>query len=216
MTLHTIDIHVPGLKDVLQETYDLAFFDRNDKPYYKSLRPTGLPLQPSNWALDMRVPLSSSRLLQPITAEMASYLEDAGFTQVAGYGYGSFSLVGGILARATSMNGAFVRPERKPYGFGKIVEGNLRGDLPVVIVDDLLGAGQSALRAAAALRAEGFTVTGVYTVFRFGWRQGRRNLQAQRLAHRCLATLRRGDGTGSVAHEAVNHETVVLEGAVAR
>jgi orotate phosphoribosyltransferase len=191
MTMHTLEVHAPGLEEVLEKVYKLAFFERRDKPYYRSLPPTELPLQTSDWALDMRVPLSSSDLLRPVAAEMASYLASVGYAQLAGYGYGSFPLVGAILAQARAMNGAFVRSERKPYGFGKIVEGDLRLDRPVVIVDDLLGAGRSALRAAAALRAEGFEVTGVYTVFRFGWRPGRRNLRAGGLGHRCLATLRR-------------------------
>lgn len=199
MTMHTLDVHAPGLEEVLEKVYELAFFERPDKTYYRSSHPAGLPVQTSDWALDMRVPLSSSDLLRPISAEMASYLASAGYAQVAGYGYGSFPLVGGILAQAATMNGAFVRSERKPYGFGKIVEGNLRHDLPVVIVDDLLGAGRSALQAAAALRAEGFDVTGVYTVFRFGWRPGRRNLSDGRLGHRCLATLRRSGADEEVA-----------------
>ncbi len=185
---HTLDVHVSALDDVLRRAYELAAFDGRERPYLKSRRGA---MRQSQWALDMRKPLSLSHVLQPVARTMAmEFVTQAGITQVAGYGYGSFALLGGIISHGDGLVGALVRETRKSYGFGELVEGHLRRDVPVVVVDDLLGTGRSTLRAAAALRAEGFTVTGAYTVFRFAWKRGRKALRAEGLGHRCLATLR--------------------------
>jgi orotate phosphoribosyltransferase len=186
---HQVSVHVPELDEVLRMTYASALFERRQRPYFRRSH-LGSPVpRPSAWAFDFRVPLARSELLQPIGRHMAHELGAAGLSQVAGYGYGSYGLVGAIVAQSANMTGAFIREARKPYGFCEVIEGDLHRDAPVIVVDDLLGRGRSSLQAAMTLRSEGFRVTGVYTVFRMGWRPGRDNLRAAGLSHRCLATL---------------------------
>lgn len=193
---HAVDVHVPALHSVLLRAYDLAAFGHDQRPYRKRASGPGSGARSSHWALDMRIPLSRSDVLRPVAREMLAGLGAAGVTQIAGYGYGSYALVGAILAGARQMTGALIRTSAKDYGFCEIVEGELRPDLPVVIVDDLLSSGRSALGAAAILRARGCSVTAVYTVFRFGWRGGRGALRADGMGHKCLATLRAPGGGG--------------------
>src|SRR5581483_2288878 len=160
-----LDVHVPALEGILREVYDTGRFTRRERAYVKR-GGEAAGVRTSNWALDLRVPLARSELLQPIAAEMAATLQRAGISQIAGRGFGSYQLVGGIVAVGSNLSGGLVRDARKPYAFTE-------------------------LDAANALRKEGYDVIAVYTVFRFAWRRGRSALWAANLGHRCLASLRR-------------------------
>ncbi len=197
-----LDVHVSALEGILREVYDTGRFTRRERAYVKR-GGEAAGVRTSNWALDLRVPLARSELLQPIAAEMAATLQRAGISQIAGRGFGSYQLVGGIVAVGSNLSGGLVRDARKPYAFTELVEGGLRRDRPVVVVDDLLSTGRSALDAANALRKEGYDVIAVYTVFRFAWRRGRSALRAANLGHRCLASLRRVKATEPLGGEVV-------------
>jgi orotate phosphoribosyltransferase len=190
MRRHEVRAHAPELATVLQQAYDLAVLERSQRPYLKRYSAAGPQISSS--ALDLRLPLSRTELLRPIALNMGKALTENGYTQVAGYGYGAFALIGAITALAApGLNGALIRESAKPYGFCRRVEGDLDVLRQVIVVDDLLKTGDSALRAAAALRQEGYLVTGVFTVFRFAGPRGRTALHRAGLGHRCLATLRR-------------------------
>jgi orotate phosphoribosyltransferase len=57
-----------------------------------------------------------------------------------------------------------VRKEAKAHGAGKLIEGPFSPTDRVVIVEDVITTGGSALKAAAAVRATGATVVGVFAV----------------------------------------------------
>jgi orotate phosphoribosyltransferase len=141
------------------------------------------------WSIDMRVPLSAGFFLGPLVAEMRDILSDQLFSQVAGLGFGSFLIVGGILAASEGFSGGLIRESRKEYGFRKLIEGQLDAKRPIVIVDDVLSSGRSAARAAAVLRKEGFDPVGVLTVLRYGWKEGDQRLRDAGLTSDSLATL---------------------------
>jgi orotate phosphoribosyltransferase len=57
-----------------------------------------------------------------------------------------------------------VRKEAKTHGTGKLIEGPFRSGDRVVVIEDVITTGGSALRAIDAVRAEGGTVSGVLAV----------------------------------------------------
>jgi orotate phosphoribosyltransferase len=57
-----------------------------------------------------------------------------------------------------------VRKEAKAHGTGKLIEGPFAHGDRVVVVEDVVTTGDSALRAATAVKAHGGTVAGVITV----------------------------------------------------
>ena len=57
-----------------------------------------------------------------------------------------------------------VRKEPKAHGMAQLIEGCFEAGARVVVVEDVLTTGASALRAAAAVRAAGATVEGVLVV----------------------------------------------------
>jgi orotate phosphoribosyltransferase len=80
-----------------------------------------------------------------------------------------------------------VRKQPKQHGTGKRVEGPFRAGDRVVVVEDVITTGGSALTAVEAIRAEGGVVLGVLAVVD---RQegGREALEAAGLTVRSLAT----------------------------
>jgi orotate phosphoribosyltransferase len=172
------------LAEVLSQVYKLALFEGPQLPHRPAPGARAI-----RWALDLRLPLSHAEFLRPIATEMIKDLTDAGIVQVAGYGYGAYSLTGAITALGPGFTGALVRESAKPYGFRRVIEGDLQRHKRVIVIDDLLINGRSALLAADALRNEGFLVTGVFTIFRLAGCRGRRALRQAGLGHRCLATL---------------------------
>jgi orotate phosphoribosyltransferase len=129
------------------------------------------------------MPMLDGRMFREVGAVLAERLATKGIRQVAGRGFGSYALVGAILAASgfNSFRGAFVRDQRKRYGRKRLVEGPVTTDEPIVVVDDILNSGRSALRTVALLRQDGFHAEGVLSLFNFTWSEGRRLLESDGL-----------------------------------
>lgn len=153
--------------------YQQALVRREDEPITD---PRG---QPIGWLLDTRTPMLDGAIASEAGAALAERLRTRGVEQVAGFGYGAFPLVCAVLGAGTGFKGGFVRERRKAYGRRRLVEGPLDREQPVALVDDILNSGRSAARAAALLRADGFRVEGVLTLFNFTWSGGRARLEGE-------------------------------------
>jgi orotate phosphoribosyltransferase len=73
--------------------------------------------------------------------------------------------VAAASAAAPPLIDAFsVRKEAKSHGTAQLIEGNFRSGARVVVVEDVITSGASALKAVEAVRAAGGTVLGVLAV----------------------------------------------------
>lgn len=147
--------------------------------------------QPIGWLLDTRMPMLEGRIFREVGAVLAERLQTKGIHQVAGRGFGAYALVGAILGVEGfgSFRGAFVREQPKRYGRKRVIEGPVSTDEPIVVVDDILNSGRSALKTVSLLRRGGFHVEGIVTLFNFTWSEGRRLLEADGLWVDCLLDL---------------------------
>jgi orotate phosphoribosyltransferase len=121
----------------------------------------------SNLYIDARLTTLSPDGLATIGPLALAALHQAGWTAdaVGGLTMGADPIACAI-AHASALAGtplrAFtVRKEAKAHGTGKLVEGPFRPGDRVVVVEDTITTGGSALKAVAAVRAEGGTVVGV-------------------------------------------------------
>lgn len=139
--------------------------------------------QPIGWLLDTRMPMLSGDMFNEVGHVLAERLRSKELHQVAGYGFGAFSMVCAVLAasNAPPFRGGFIRENRKPHGRRRLVEGPLDPNEPVVLLDDILNSGRSASRAVSLLRGEGYEVAGLVTLFNFTWSAGRARLEADGL-----------------------------------
>ena len=136
--------------------------------------------QPIGWLLDTRIPMLDSRMFNEVGRVVSERLRAKGVYQVAGYGFGAYSMVCSVLAApgVPAFSGGFVREHRKPHGRRRLVEGPLHRSKPVVLLDDILNSGRSAVRAISLLRNDGFEIAGVMTLFNFTWSGGRTRIEA--------------------------------------
>jgi orotate phosphoribosyltransferase len=67
----------------------------------------------------------------------------------------------------------YVRSKAKGHGKGKQIEGKVEKGQKVVVVEDLISTGGSALTAVQALREEGCEVLGVVAIFTYGLKKGK-------------------------------------------
>jgi orotate phosphoribosyltransferase len=157
--------------------------------------------QPIGWLLDTRIPMLDSRMFKEVGRVLADRLRAKGVYQVAGFGFGAYSMVCSVLAAPGSapFRGGFVREQRKPLGRRRLVEGPLDRAKPVVLLDDILISGRSASRAVSLLRNDGFEVVGITTLFNFTWSGGRARIEAEGLWVDSLLDLNLRDSTRSTS-----------------
>ena len=126
--------------------------------------------QRSSYYIDARL-TTMSGLGQLLIGRLGlAMIDEAGWTPavVGGLTLGADPIAYAI-AHAASLAGrnldAFtVRKEAKGHGTGKLIEGGFKSDMSVVIVEDVITTGESALRAARAVFEAGGNVLGVLAV----------------------------------------------------
>ena len=105
---------------------------------------------------------------QRLTGKIAyDLIDEAGWdvTHVGGLTLGAdpvtYAIAHHSTARARVLDGFTVRKEPKGHGTGQQIEGGLPAEARVVIVEDAVTSGASAIRAIEAVRQHGATVAGV-------------------------------------------------------
>ena len=165
------------LVDLGRRLYEQALVRREDE---EITDPRG---QPIGWLLDTRMPMLDGHLFPEVGRVLGERLRSRDVHQVAGFGFGSYALVCAVLSSPVTppFNGGFIRERRKPHGRRRLVEGPIDRSEPVVLLDDILNSGRSAMKAIDLLRSDGFTVTGLMTLFNFTWSGGRQRLESEGL-----------------------------------
>jgi orotate phosphoribosyltransferase len=99
----------------------------------------------------------------------------------------SYAIAYASQLAGTPVRAFTVRKEAKSHGTGKVIEGAFESGDFVVVVEDVITTGGSALRAVDAVRAAGATVLGVLAVVDRE-EGGRGAIEAQGLAVAALVT----------------------------
>lgn len=121
----------------------------------------------SNFYIDVRLTAMSPDGLALIGPLALAELEAAAWRpdSVGGLTLGadpiSYAIAYASASTARPIRAFTVRKEPKAHGTGKLVEGPFRGGDSVVVIEDVITTGGSALRAAAAIGAAGGNILGV-------------------------------------------------------
>ncbi|MDE6338379.1 MAG: orotate phosphoribosyltransferase [Muribaculaceae bacterium] len=75
--------------------------------------------------------------------------------------------MGALVADTIGLPFLFVRSTPKDHGLENLIEGNLKPGQKVVLVDDLISTGASAVKASEELRLAGGEVIGLTSIFNF-------------------------------------------------
>lgn len=107
--------------------------------------------------IDLRKIISNPQLFQQVLNAYAGILQTLSFDRIAGIPYGSLPTATG-LALQLNHPMIFPRKEVKAHGTRRLVEGHFDAGETVVVVDDILISGKSAMEGATKLQSVGLTV----------------------------------------------------------
>ena len=87
---------------------------------------------------------------------------------IAGVATGAIA-IGAMIAERINVPYAYVRPEPKGHGLKNQIEGNIKKESNVVVIEDLISTGKSSLNAINALKSEGYNVLGMLSIFSYNF-----------------------------------------------
>ncbi len=160
-----------------RQLYDLALVRSSDETITD---PRGNKI---GWLLDTRIPMLDSACFQRVGRALSERLAEKQVYQVLGFGFGSYAIVSSILSGCEPgiVKGGFIREHRKSHGRRRIVEGPVDRSKPVVLIDDILNSGRSALKAVDLAESDGYSVVGIMTLFNFTWSGGKEKIEQRNI-----------------------------------
>jgi orotate phosphoribosyltransferase len=147
----------------------------------KLLQIKAIKLQPANpftWAsgwkspiyCDNRKTLSYPSIRGTIKIELARIICEkySEATAIAGVATGAIAQ-GALVADLLGLPFVYIRSAPKDHGLENLIEGELKPDAKVVIIEDLVSTGGSSLKAVHAVRNFGCEVVGMVAIFTYGF-----------------------------------------------
>lgn len=156
------------------------------------------PEQPFTWASGIKSPIyCDNRLTLSAPAVRANVEEGlAGLvrehfpecemlmgTSTAGIAHAA------ITATILGLPMGYVRGEAKTHGRTNRIEGRLEKGAKVVVIEDLISTGGSAIEVVEALREEGADVLGIVSIFTYGMKKGLERIAAAGTVNHSLSDL---------------------------
>ena len=136
------------------------------------------PTTPFTWAsgwkspfyCDNRKTLSFPELRSYVKLELCRLIleEFPEVDAIAGVATGAIAQ-GALVADQLGLPFAYVRSKPKDHGLENLIEGEIRPDMKVVVVEDLISTGGSSLKACQALRNNGCIVIGMIASYTYGF-----------------------------------------------
>jgi len=153
------------------------------------------PKSPFTWAsgikspiyCDNRLLLSYPSIRNKVTDSFVGLSRQfAPFNCIAGVATAGIAH-GALLAQTTKQPFIYVRSKAKGHGRQNLIEGELRPQAKVLVVEDLISTGGSALQAVEALQQEGAEVVGVIAIFSYGFDQAEKAFAAAKCPYAMLS-----------------------------
>ena len=144
------------------------------------------PEQPFTWAsgwkspiyCDNRIALSYPRIRTFIRQELVKLIEDkfGRPDMIAGVATAAIAQ-GALVAEAMGLPFVYVRSSAKDHGRQNTIEGEIKPNMTVVVIEDLISTGGSSLKAVEELRNNGVIVKGLVSIFTYGFETAAANFK---------------------------------------
>ena len=155
----------------------------------KLIEVKAIKLQPNNpftWASGWKAPiycdnrktLSYPQIRSLIKLELARVISETfgDVEAIAGVATGAIAQ-GALVADLLGLPFVYVRSSPKDHGLENLVEGELKPNSKVVVIEDLISTGGSSLKAAEAIRNFGCEVLGMVAVYTHGFPMAEQNFE---------------------------------------
>ena len=155
----------------------------------KLIEVKAIKLQPNNpftWASGWKAPiycdnrktLSYPQIRSLIKLELVRVISETfgDVEAIAGVATGAIAQ-GALVADLLGLPFVYVRSSPKDHGLENLVEGELKPNSKVVVIEDLISTGGSSLKAAEAIRNFGCEVLGMVAVYTHGFPMAEQNFE---------------------------------------
>lgn len=153
------------------------------------------PDEPFTWASGIKSPIYCDNRLILTAPEVREKVEAALAAMIAREFPDAEALMGtatagiahaAIAAHILNLPMGYVRSGSKDHGRQNRIEGKLTPGEKVVVVEDLISTGGSALEAVEALREAGAEVLGIAALFSYGMEKGKKRMAEHKVRAVCL------------------------------
>jgi orotate phosphoribosyltransferase len=144
------------------------------------------PEKPFTWASGWKSPIYCDNRISLSYPKVRTYIRQALVKEIERK-YGKPELIAGVataaiaqgalVAEAMGLPFVYVRSSPKDHGRENLIEGEIREEQSVVVIEDLISTGQSSLKAVQALRDAGCNVKGMISIFTYGFEYARKNFE---------------------------------------
>ena len=161
------------------------------------LQINAVKLQPSNpfkWAsgwnspiyCDNRKILAYPKIREFIKNEFISLIKEFDTpTCIAGVATGGIA-IGAIVAEELGLPFCYVRSESKSHGMKNNIEGDLKLEDKVFVIEDLISSGKSSIKAVRDLKEFGVEITGLGAIFTYGFEVSENNFSEESCSFKTL------------------------------
>ncbi len=156
------------------------------------------PEQPFTWASGIKSPIYCDNRLVLSSPAARDIVEKAIADTVKAKFPEAESLMGtstagiahaAIVASSLNLPMGYVRGEAKSHGRNNKIEGRLEKGMKVVVIEDLVSTGGSAVEVVEALREAGAEVLGIVSIFTYGMKKGIERFAAANVVNFSLSNL---------------------------
>lgn len=156
------------------------------------------PEQPFTWASGIKSPIYCDNRLTLSAPSVRDRIEN-GLAELVRKYYPECEMLMGtstagiahaaITATILDMPMGYVRGEAKTHGRTNRIEGRMEPGTKVVVIEDLISTGGSAIEVVQALREEGAQVLGIVSIFTYGMKKGLERIAAAETENHSLSNL---------------------------
>ena len=156
------------------------------------------PEEPFTWASGIKSPIYCDNRLTLSAPSVREKIE-AGLAELVRRNFPSCEMLMGtstagiahaaITATILNLPMGYVRGEAKTHGRTNRIEGKMPKGTKVVVVEDLISTGGSAIEVVEALREEGAEVLGIVSIFTYGMKRGLERIAAADTVNYSLSNL---------------------------
>ena len=162
------------------------------------LQINAVKLQPSNpfkWAsgwnspiyCDNRKILAYPKIREFIKNEFISLIKEFDTaTCIAGVATGGIA-IGAIVAEELGLPFCYVRSESKSHGMKNNIEGDLKLEDKVFVIEDLISSGKSSIKAVRDLKEFGVEISGLGAIFTYGFEVSENNFTEESCLFKTLS-----------------------------